>query len=249
MTTPQLPAALCAICARREARVGRVCWRDHDLLRDLLDPRQTGTRWDPARPDDVVTAPSIPVLLGQLDATPGTSGPPVGGGGSAFGSRPPCDLEVIAIGDSRSTMLGLVDPQRPPLVVLRALARRLGIAARQDPVALCASLYAALDRLCRADWVHEAYRELRAISGRLRAADGDRASAPVGTCRALVDDDGHEQPAGRWRCAWPLWLPDLPPRADDEPVTVPSLRCGSCGHRYSGFELVQLGRQQAGVAA
>lgn len=241
MTTTTLPT--CALC-RHEPRIGLVCWRCHDRLRDLLDPRNEGTTFDPARPDDPYVAPSIPVLLWRLDPAPGTSGPAVGGP-SAFGSRPPANLEVIAMRDRRSTMLGLVDPQRPPLVIMRALARRLDVADTPG------ALYGALDRLVRQPWVDEAYRELRALSARLRPDDTTR---PVGTCRALVDDDGNEltpheaaahlaREQAVWRCAWPLYTPDLPPRAPDEPVTLPVLRCGSCGHRYTGSELVELGRQ------
>lgn len=239
MTASSSP--LCLINPRHQARIGCVCFRCHDRLRDLLDPDQHGTPYNPQRPDDRWTPPSIPSLLARLDPRPRTSAPQAGGP-SAFGSTAPADLEVIAIRDPRSTMLGLVEPARPPLVVLRALAARLAV--NDTP----RGLYAALDRLVRAPWVAEAWRELHTVHGQLRAATGDSRTPPVGTCRATVDDDGHETPAGRWRCAWPLWLPDLPPRAPDEPITLPMLRCGSCGHRYTGVELVALGRDREEAA-
>jgi hypothetical protein len=99
------------------------------------------------------------------------------------------------------------------------------------------------------DWVQDAWTELRAVSGGLRAALGDPPPRAVGTCRATVDDDGHEvdghDPRGRWRCAVPLYMPELAPRPPDEPIReIPALQCGSCGHRYTGNELVKLGRDQ-----
>jgi hypothetical protein len=114
---------------------------------------------------------------------------------------------------------------------------------------LSAWLYGAVGWIAGQEWVWDAWTDLRSVSGALRAALGDTSPASVGTCRAIVDDDGREHPAGPWRCAVPLYVPELPPRAPDEPIQLPTLRCGSCGHTYSGAELIRLGHDQHPVAS
>lgn len=250
----------CTLGDRREARIGLVCWQHHDRLADLLDPRNHGTRFNHERPDDPQVVPSIPVLYGRLSALRGGNGlSPVGP--PAFGPSSPGDDQVLVLRDprSRAEVAGPDDVDRaprPPLVVLSALAIRTAAArgAPERPWALtvhglASFLHGALPWLVQQPWIGDVWHELRGLSATLQAALGDPPPAAVGTCRAIVDDDGHETPAGPWRCAVPLYMPELPPRAPDEPIQLPSLRCGSCGHRYSGAELVQLGQAQQLVAS
>lgn len=253
------PQPLCAIDLRHPARTGRLCFRHRDSLGDLLDPSQEGTRYDIERPDDPQILPSIPVLLATLDTEPRYSSIGVPGSNPPS-SRPPADLDAIAAQDPRSRMLGLVEPERPPLVVLRALARRVGAPEWTDPYSLCSGLHARLDHLTRQEWVAEAWHELRALHARLRAQHGDHGVKPLGPCTQLVDDDGvllsstdpripllrpgHTIP-GVWTCATRLRMPDLPPRGPDDPPVLPTVRCRGCGYAYTGAELVALGAELA----
>jgi hypothetical protein len=253
--TVSLPA--CAIDQRRTPGIGVVCWRHHDALADLLDPDQHGTRYNPERPDDPRVWPSIPVLHAMLDARPGVSGEQLGGS-SAFGSRPPANLHVIAIRDPRSRPAGVgrddeLTGPAPTHAVLSALYGRVDFrdingqprAVTRQPTTvhtLAVALHSAAGWLCHQPWIDETYRALRTLSGQLRAATGDAPARSIGLCHQPVDDNGHPNPDGPWSCARPLYVPTLPPRAADEPLVMPSLRCNSCGHRYSGLELVQLGQ-------
>lgn len=234
MTLPNPTTVLCTLCNRREACVGRACWRCRDLVNDLLDPANTGSRYNPRRPDDPVVWPSIPALLRRLDAQRGNTGPQVGGT-SVFRSTSPANDHIIALRDRRTT----ADEEFTALAAMRWLA------------------YTA-DELCHHDQLAEAVAELRTLRTQLLGVTGNALARPVGTCRQLVDADGTEIPEplvaaafaaveppwlpdNIWRCAWPLYVPVLPPRAPDEPVIIPTLRCGSCRHLYTGYELVQLG--------
>lgn len=248
------PMNPCALNCDRDARIGRVCWQHHDQLADLLDPRNHGTVYNPARPDDVQVTASIPVLYGQMSAERGRAGL-VSIGSAAFGSSSPADDHVIVLRDprSRAEATGPDDVElapRPPLVVLETIAYRI-IDERGNPErepqwttpGLSAWLYGALGWIVAQPWVDAAWYELRGLSRALRAANGDPVPGAVGTCRAIVNDDGREDPAGRWRCAMPLHMPELPPRAPDEPIQLPVLRCGSCRHVYDAASLVQLGHE------
>lgn len=256
--------ATCTLCGR-PASVGRLCFRHYDRLADLLDPAQAGTSFDPTRPGDFQVKPSIPVLFGRLDPAPPLSGIPAGGSHVAR-SAPPCNLHILALRDPRSRATGpgrdddgLSGPWSAQ-TVLRDLAdmvdrRSLDGAAEAKPgpratvTELSAWLHQRVDWIAAQDWVGEAWEELRTLHSQLLAAAGDPNPAPVGTCRAVVDDDGAEDPGGRWRCGQPLYLPASGPKAPDEPVELPALRCSSCGHRYSGTELILLGRQHEGIPA
>jgi hypothetical protein len=249
----------CALGCRREARIGQLCWQHHDRLADLLNPANTGTVYNPERPDAPHVVPSIPVLYRQLSAQRGRHGL-AAIGPSGFASSSPADDHVLVLRDprSRAEVAGPDDVDlapRPPLVVLCSLAARVDRraldgqhqAGPRQPASVhgvAMWLHSAVGWISAQDWCAEAWTDLRALSGSLRAALGDPPPQAVGTCRAIVDDDGHETPAGPWRCAAPLFMPELPPRASDEPIQLPELRCGSCGHRYSGTELVQLGHHQ-----
>jgi hypothetical protein len=249
----------CVFGDRRDARVGLICYQHYDRLRELIDPRNTGTTYDHQRPDDPQVFPSIPVLYARLSALRGSAGlTPVGP--PAFGPSSPGDDHVLVLRDprSRAEVAGPDDVERaprPPLVVLRQLAARVDRraldgqhqAGPRQPASVhgvALWLHATVGWISGQDWVQDAWHDLRAVSGGLRAALGDPPPRSVGTCRALVDDDGREYHAGPWRCAVPLFMPELPPRAPDEPIQLPQLRCSSCGHTYSGAELIQLGRDQ-----
>lgn len=247
--------SLCVLDCSREARIGLLCWQHHDRLADLLDPRNRGTTFNHERPDDRQVTPSIPVLYAQLSVLRGRHGLS-SVSSSAFGSSSPGDDHVLVLRDprSRSSVAGPDDVEhapRPPFVVLAALAERV-VAERGRPErgwpatvqGVASWLHAALGWIAARPWVDEAWRELRALSSSLAAALGDPAPAPVGTCRAVVNDAGEENPAGPWRCAAPLYVPELPPRAPDEPIQLPTLHCPSCGHVYGGAEFMQLGRDQ-----
>ena len=250
----------CALGDRREARVGLICFQHHDRLADLLDPRNTGSRFNPDRPDDTHVVPSIPVLYAQLTAQKGRHGL-AAVGPTGFASSSPADDQVLVLRDPRSSaeLLGPddVDPApRPPLIVLNGLACRV-LLGRGRPetlppytvAGLASWLHGALPWIAAQPWVGTAWVDLRALSATLRAALGDPPPRAVGTCRAIVDDDGHENPAGPWRCAVPLHVPELPPRAPDEPIQLPTLRCPSCGHVYSGADLIRLARDQHEAAS
>jgi hypothetical protein len=249
----------CALGCRWDAQIGLLCYRHHDKLRDLLDPRNHGTTFDHAQPDDPQIVPSIPVLYAQLSTLRGSTGPtPLGP--PAFGPSSPGDDHVLVLRDPRSRpdVAGPDDVERaprPPLVVLQALAARVDRraldgqqqAGPRQPASvqsLAAWLYGTVGWIAGQDWVHDAWTDLRGLSGALRAALGDPPPAAVGTCDVIVNDAGEEDPNGPWRCAVDLYVPERPPRAPDEPVQIPALHCPSCKHSYSGAELVELGKRR-----
>lgn len=242
----------CALGDRRSADVGLVCYHHHDRLADLLDPRNTGSVFDIDRPEDQRVVASIPVLYRRLSARRGGAGL-AAFGPPAFDSRSPADDTVLVLRDERSRpdVLGPDDVERAPrptLIALRWIVRELD-GPRPTTVAGASSwLYGSLRALVAVPWVTDAWTELRGLSGALRAALGDPPPSSVGTCRIVVDDEGREDPHGAWRCAAPLYLPELPPRAMDEPFAPPALRCSSCGHRYTGGELVEIARNPLAVA-
>lgn len=247
----------CALCQKRPD-VGHLCYRHLDDFGRMLDPENTGSVFDPLRPTDPRVLPSIAFLYGELDAQYARREAGSQALGGVFGSRPPCDLHVLALRDPRSSTdaCGPEDEKVPTLPVLTILGRIVARVDRTDvdgrlerrPAVTvngaCTWLYARRDWLAARDWVTDVWEALRALQGQLRGAWGDPAMRPVGTCRQLVDDDGALSESGPWRCAWPLHLPEQAPRAMDEPVQLPSLRCASCGWTYHGPDLVRLGRER-----
>jgi hypothetical protein len=247
----QVLAVKCALGCRWDAGIGLICWQHHDRLADLLDPTQRGQIF--AKPGDRRTPPSIPQLYAQLSAERGRHGIPAIGP-TGFASASPADDQTIVLRDPRSRpdVAGPDDIEHAPdapLAVLYRLAERV-IDERGTPerhpehtVASYASwLHSCVDWISTQPWIGEAWAALRTLSASLRAAVGDPTPGRVGACWVLVDDDGRPDPAGAWRCATPLYMPEQPPRAPDEPIQLPTLRCSGCGHHYSGAELVQLGR-------
>lgn len=243
----------CALDCRWSADVGLLCYRHHDRLAEMLDPRNEGSAFDINRPEDPRIIASIPVLYGWLDARRGSTGlAPIGP--PAFGSRSPADDTVVVLRDARSRehVFGADDVEhapRPPAFVLAAIAGRLGGVDRSGVEGLSSWLHGSLRALADQAWVPLAYRDLRRASGTLRAALGDPPPRSIGTCRVLVDAEGREMRDGPYRCAVPLYLPELPPRAVDEPMSAPSLRCSSCGHRYTGSELIEIANNPLTIAS
>jgi hypothetical protein len=258
LPAPRRQTLQCALCEHR-AYEGRLCGRHFNELARLLDPANTGSRFDPLRPTDPRTLPSIPALYSWLDASPVRRDIGSQVTAASFGSKPPGDLHIMSLRDPRSRPDGVGPDDHepaPPLAVATVLTEIVARVDRTDIDGnledrpertvqnMCAWLYARRDWLAAQSWIPDAYQALRALLNQLRGAWGDPAMRPVGTCRQLVDDDGRLQPDGKWRCAWPLYLPEQPPRAMDEPVQLPTLRCASCGWTYHGAELVQLGRDR-----
>lgn len=241
----------CVINDRRATDVGLLCQIHRNRLADLLDPRQRGDTF--VKPGEPRTPPSIPVLYSLLSTQRGRHGlSPVGP--PAFGPSSPGDDEAIVLRDPRSTseVLGRDDREHArdaPLVVLDRLKRRVirgrgapEVEPRRTVIGLSSYLHGQVDWIAAQPWVPAAWEQLRTVQSSLRAAVGDPAPRPVGQCWVLVNDDGRPDDAGRWRCATPLYMPEQPPRAPDEPVQLPGLRCSGCGWHYTGAELVQLGR-------
>ncbi len=111
---------------------------------------------------------------------------------------------------------------------------------------LCQWLHARLEWLARQPWIGELVDDLRAITAALRAGQGDGGTRPLGPCTGLVDADGEPvqddvEPDGEqvWQCGEPLFMPALPPKGPDEPLVPPAVRCGACGARWSGLDLLK----------
>lgn len=238
--TADLPTTvLCTLCDRREAVVGHACWRCRDLLNDLVDPRNTGSRYNPARPDDPIVWPSVPVLLDRLDAQRGSADPTAPSSG-AFRSTSPANDHIIAIRDPRT--------------------------AYEEEFALLSAQrwLRPADELCHHPDAATALRDLRALRTQLLALTGNALPRPLGACPQLVNADGqaltdpevaaafartalppgvhgpHQWPPDVWACAQPLYMPLLPPRGADESPQLPAVRCSACRHTYTGLELAQL---------
>lgn len=239
----------CTFCRRRPDR-GLVCYRHLDALRDLLDPDNPGSVFDPERPDEIRVLPSIPVLWTLVETRRATTGET--GGSTVFRSTPPGDLQKMALRDQRSRP----DADTAPWSVLTTLCAIAGQTDRRsvdgqpeakpvpEVVAVCRWLLTRVDWLVDQPWITDAWHDLHAVHAQLRGAWGDPAIRPVGSCEQLVDDDGQLDPRGSWRCAAPLYLPQQAPRGMDEPVRLPSLRCRSCGWTYTGTELGRIARER-----
>lgn len=277
-------ASACALwsCDRRP-RDGRLCQHHRRQLGRMLDPDYVGRPFDPDDMSAPVDPASISNLYFELDVQYARAGEPVNS--RTFRSTPPGDVALMSLGDPRTQAergrggdnWDTNPPYSVPGTLLRIIARtdrrtidgdtEVKPRRRASVRVLATWLHLRTDWLVEQEWIEGAYAGLRALHSQLRAATGDPASRPVGTCRQLVDEGGQLiregwRPAedgtssdptsphygGPWRCAWPLFLPSQAPRAMDEPVQLPSLRCWSCGWSYGPLELVQLGRERENAA-
>lgn len=125
----------------------------------------------------------------------------------------------------------------------------------QAVTALCQWLHARLHWLAAQPWVDELVTDLRALTAALRAGQGDPGARPLGPCTALVNGDGepveeaHADEDEVWTCGEPLFMPTIPPKAPDEPIAPPAVRCGACGARWSGLELLLYARDHGAPSA
>lgn len=241
----------CSLC-RRRAELGYLCTPHAAQLAEMLNPRQRGQIF--ATPGERRVPPSIPVLYGMLSTSRGVHGP-MAVGSSAFGPRSPADDSALVLRDprSRAAISGPDDRERQPdapLAVLTKWAHRVTnergapeLGLLYTVPALSSWLYGATDWIAHQDWCTEAYAALQGVHRGLRVVVGDPMPGSIGRCWVLVDDDGQPDEQGRWRCDTRLYMPEQPPRAPDEPIQLPAVRCGGCGWRYTGAELVQLGRE------
>jgi hypothetical protein len=229
----------------------RVCAAHRTRLADLLDPAQTGQVF--SKPGERPTPASIGVLYGGLDPQPVRRAMDSQALAGAFGSTPPGRLDVMSLRDRRSVAAADAD-------LWSVLGTLVGIAMRLDvrdihgtltPIpdtvqAVCAWLHVRLDHLCAADWIADAWHDLRTVHYQLRNAAGDPVMRPLGPCWKLVDDNGKLSELGKFKCGAPLYLPPQPLKGMDEPVVLPSdLRCASCGGHYDRAEIVRVGRDRA----
>lgn len=240
----------CALHPDRHARIGRLCSPCLTRLDRMLDPANEGSVFNAA------LSPSIPVLYGRLDAEPGCSG--LGTiSGSGFESSPPANMHVLALRDARTRARGAGTDDQPsapnsPLSVLRWSAGMLSGRPLPSVTFAASWLHVRLDELAGVELIGDVHVELRRVQAVLRHAQpgGDGGPRPIGHCWVLVDEHGRADLDGTYVCAEPLYAPPGPPRAPDEPVVVPALSCGACGHHYTGMQLMQLGRliQEQGAA-
>lgn len=238
----------------------QVCADNRNRLAELLDPDQAGQMF--GRPGERRVAASIPVLFGLLPLERGQSGEQQQGG-SVFRSTPPGDLTAMAHRDHRSEVggEGRDDERDAPLSALGtlgAVAARLDLRDIHDRatpwprsvIPLAVWLHNRLDHLCAADWVGDAWHDLRRLHSQLRGAAGDPAPRPLGPCIARVDNDGKLLDGGPWECGVPLYLPPQAPKGGDEEVALPKeLRCSACGWTYTRGELVKLANKSVRAAA
>ena len=223
-------------CRDQRDRSGQLCAEHRAELVRILDPAYDGER-------DLDRAASIPRLYARLDPVPGVGGDE-GRRSSGFGSRPPCDLSVVALRDPRS----VPDTGAPLPSVLATLEQIAGgqIAVGPDPgglrqvVALCRWLLDQLHHLGTA----ESHAELTRLHRQLRAVAGDPAARPVATCTGWVRDAATRE---KLECKAPLYLPPPQPGVDAGLARPPKLdpnrpvmRCRRCDRPYTHLQLLRL---------
>lgn len=239
----------CQLC-RRTTEV-LICGYHAGRLAELLDPRQRGDVF--VKPGERRVPPSIPVLYGLLSTHRGVHGP-MAVGHDALGPRSPADDAALVLRDrrSRAAIAGPDDRERQPDAPLAVLSHLAGRVLAECPperepawtvTGLSSYLHGQVDWIAHQSWCVVAYVQLQGVHRSLRAAVGDPAPGSVGRCWVLVNDDGRPDEEGGWRCDTPLYMPEQAPRAPDEPIVLPAIRCGGCGWHYTGAELVQLGRE------
>lgn len=250
----------CLLC-RNDAAASRVlCWKHIDELGEMLDEDNTG------RPLDDLP-PSIPVMWGLLDTTPGSSGL-AERRAPGFVSTPPCTLHIVAMRDQRSCAHAVVDywfsagPDGYPDIAhphyesdnavrsvekgLRGLGESISVELGDElPTGrsvevLCAWLYGRVKELSRLSWADDMYRDLRDLREQLRGGIGDPAPKPLGHCTNDIVIDRVLDVRGP--CDHPLYPPTgAKPMARDEPVRdVPIVVCGRCRAEYDGLAQLRL---------
>lgn len=228
----------------------RVCAAHRHRLADILDPTQAGQVF--AKPGEHRIPGSIAVLYSNLDPQPARRAQDSQALSGAFGSTPPGRLDVMSLRDRRS--VGADDAD-----LWSVLGTLVGIAMRLDlrdidgrPVPIprtvdevCTWLLLRLDALCAAEWVADAWHDLRTLHRQLRQAAGDPVQRPLGPCWKRVNADGVLAEEGEWECGRPLHLPPQPLKGMDEAVVLPDdLRCNACGGHYDRAEIVRIGWQR-----
>jgi len=99
--------ARCACCLQPAGVGSRLCNDGRRTVRAALDPDNEGNR-------DTQAPASIPVYYARLTSAPGRSGD-FGRRAPGFRSTPPCDLNVVAMRDRRSSPDPVVDVWYPQL--------------------------------------------------------------------------------------------------------------------------------------
>jgi hypothetical protein len=235
---------------RRLASHGLVCTAHHAQLSDMLDPAQTGQVF--TKPGNAPPPAGIAASYEALDPTPVRRALDSQVASGAFGSTPPGRLDVMSLRDPRSAAADGAE-------LWSVLGTLVGIALRLDlrdingtPVPVphdvhkaCTWLHLRLDLLCAAEWIADAWHDLRTVHRQLRNAAGDAVSRPLGPCWKRVDEHGKLTDGGEWECGRPLFLPPQPLKGMDEPVVLPDdLRCSACGGHYDRAEIVRVGWQR-----
>lgn len=228
----------CRLCTLNARNGGTLCWRHHDQIARMLDPKNTGD----AEAD--ITA-SIPVMYWRLVRNLG----PGGGGGEqtrrapGFRSTPAASVHKLVMVDDRSKNdpqvwydphpSGIGDDHTKPHAEeespVRAVRKALeGIADAfaeslefEGPTRANGRYLTArtVHDLCL--WMHEhvldisahpdaddMFDDLRELSDQLRPVIGDRKQAPEGWCLEFLKD----RDTGQYReCGCPLYLPPAKP--------------------------------------
>lgn len=229
-------------------------------------PRQVGA-WRQADSSYVTCSPCDQLLRERLDdiaarhlrldSRPGAQGGYGSRGAPGFGSRPPCNLHVVALQDPRSSSDAKVwvgrdgrvhrESQRPPLSVYGtlscqawAIAEHRGVEGpgdREDVHGLLRFLGRHVGYVTKhAELVLELDHAVRDLLGQLRPVTGD-ARRRIGTCPAAVeqvdvDEQGNPIEADPARCDAPLYAPVN--GAD-------TIVCGACGTRWERADWLRLG--------
>ena len=252
----------CLLC-RNDAAASRVlCWKHIDELGEMLDEDNEG------RPLDDLP-PSIPVMWGLLDTTPGSSGL-AERRAPGFVSTPPCTLHIVAMRDPRSCAHAVVDfwysagPDGYPDIAhphfesdnavrsveksLRGLGESISaeldeeLPAHRTVAGLCSWLYGRVKELSRLAWADDMYRDLRDLREQLRRVPGvwGPPPKPLGYCANDIVLDRVLDIRGP--CDHPLYPPaGAKPMARDEPIRdVPIVVCARCHAEYDGLAQLRL---------
>ena len=193
----------------------------------------------------------------QLNPAPGATGGYGSRGAPGFGSRPPCNLHVVALRDPRSSDVARVwmgadgrvhrESQRPPdsvhgalCCVSWAIAEHRGVDGpgdREDVHGLLRWISRHVSYAAKhAELVLELDHAVRDLLGQLRPVTGD-ARRRIGTCPAAVeqvdvDGQGNLVQVDPARCDAPLYAPVN--GAD-------TITCGACGTRWERADWLRLG--------